>query len=304
MVIEGCDSMDRIAAAPYALLVMYAWDMCDINPPLIPPLDDARIAEDGWTVVGYISGSDDIVVVGSGLRSSMLGASNGQNHRVCYGYVAARNGQFVVVIRGTDGAEEWADDLDFLMIDHPTAGAGLVDRGFWEIYDTMQFHGLAGQPAVRLAAGIIGLTGQGPAMVLGHSLGSALATYLTLELNLADRAASACLFASPRTGNKTFVDFFETKVANYDLFNYERDVVPMVPRRDVLHFSEYYPLKQAKTIPANASVLGVRDNPQCNHHLICYTALLDPSAWQHAMVDPYCTLDDRKCAQCVFEVTD
>ncbi|NVZ21513.1 lipase family protein [Pseudomonas costantinii] len=296
--------MDRLSAAPYALLVMYAWDMCDINPRQIPPQIDARIAETGWNVVGFISGSDDILVSGLGLRSTMLGATDDQRSRVCYGYVAQRNvqgqDQFVVAIRGTDGAQEWGDDLDFLMIDHPNPNAGLVDQGFWEIYKTMQFHGLNGVQPVPLALGISQLTAANPPMVLGHSLGSALATYLTLDLNLQNCNASACLFASPRTGNKTFVNFFETQVSNYDLFNYALDVVPTVPKCDVLHFSDYYPLLQAKTIPADCSSFEIRNNPLCNHHLICYTALLDPLAYEQAIADPDCTTDDRNCAQCVL----
>lgn len=299
--------MDRMTAAPYALLVMYAWDMCDINPRQIPPQIDPRIKATGWNVVGFISGSDDIWVSGLGLRSTMIGASDDQRSQVCYGYVAQRTvegqDQCVVAIRGTDGAQEWGDDLDFLMMNHPNPKAGLVDQGFWEIYSTMQFHGLDGAPPVPLALGIRQLTAANPPMVLGHSLGSALATYLTLDLNLQGCKASACLFASPKTGNKTFVEFFETQVSNYDLFNYARDVVPTVPKCDVLHFSVYYALQQAKTIPADCSSFAVQDNPLCNHHLICYTALLDPSAYKQAMADPACTPDDRHCALCVLPAT-
>lgn len=237
----------------------------------------------------------------------MLCASDDLQNRVCYGYVAQRQilgqEQFVVVIRGTDGAQEWGDDLDFLMMDHPNSNAGLVDQGFWKIYQTMQFHSIDGQPPVPIVAGISQLTAASPAMVLGHSLGAALGTYLTLDLNLQSCYSSACLFASPKTGNQTFVDFFEAKVTNYDVFNYERDIVPSVPKCDVLHLSDYYTLKQAKTIPASLASLEIRDNPLCNHHLICYTALLDSSAYKQAMENPDCTIDDRKCAQCVLQVS-
>lgn len=58
-------------------------------------------------------------------------------------------------------------------------------------------------------------------------------------------------------------------------------------------------LLQAKTIPASASSLPIQNNPECNHHLICYTALLDPVAYKQAMADAGCTADDRRCAQCV-----
>ncbi|MDE0855037.1 MAG: lipase family protein [Nevskia sp.] len=291
--------MDRLAAAKNALLIMYAWDMCAANLRNLAP-DPARVSAAGWTVAGFISGSDDILRSGLGLRTAMLGGSSDPQDRVCYGYAARRNNQYVAVIRGTDGAEEWGDDCDFLMTAHPDAG--LVDQGFWSIYDTMKFRDLAGNES-RLADGIKAAAGAAPVMVLGHSLGAALATYLTLELNLEQCPASACLFASPRTGNQTFVDFFESKVANYDLFNYERDVVPTVPFNDVLHFSNYHPLAQAKTIPAAGASAAIQDNPGCNHHLICYTALLDPDAYKSALSDPACTGDDHSCAQCVLSTS-
>ena len=44
--------------ARYALLIMYAWDMCDLNQDPASNVLDPRIAADGWTVVGIISGKD------------------------------------------------------------------------------------------------------------------------------------------------------------------------------------------------------------------------------------------------------
>ena len=54
--------------------------------------------------------------------------------------------------------------------------------------------------------------GAGTVTVTGHSLGSALATYLTLDVavGLGDRA-TACLFASPRTGDAAWVELFDSK---------------------------------------------------------------------------------------------
>lgn len=289
--------MDRYTAATYAPLIMYAWDMCDKSLHQIPPAVDPRIAAKGWDIVGFLSAGDDIVKAGTSIRSTLMGAGD----RVCYGYVATRNGEMVVVIRGTDGAEEWADDLDFLMQNHTTPGVpGLVDQGFFSIYATMQFHPLAkpdaGQSAVQALKGVAVMN---QVRVLGHSLGAAIATYLTLDLNLAGCLASACLFASPRTGNQVFVDYFEDKVSNYDLFNYERDLVPAVPKFDLLHLSMYESLHQAKTIPVSGSVATVNDDPKCNHHLICYTALLDPGAYLAEMENPSLVQDDRDCAKCV-----
>jgi hypothetical protein len=290
--------MNRIDAANYAPLVMYAWDMCDLGPRSPAVHVDARIAARGWTVVGYLSGDDDTYAAGDSIRSTVMG----QGDRVWYGYVATNAaGQAVVAVRGTDGAEEWGDDLDFYMIDYSTPGGGaLVDRGFFNIYASMWFHPTnnlaAGGPAI---AGIKNALAGKSVMVLGHSLGAAIATYVTLDLNRNGCPASACLFASPKTGNRKFVDFFEATVSNYDVFNYERDLVPMVPVADILHLSKYETLRQAKSIPAAGAGATVCDNPACNHHLICYTALLDVATYKREMANPNLTDGDRECAACV-----
>ncbi|WP_342619798.1 lipase family protein [Rhodoferax sp. GW822-FHT02A01] len=289
--------MDRKAAASYAPLIMYAWDMCDKGPRNIPPFVDQRIAQKGWSIVGFLSASDDIQAVGGTIRQTVMGAGD----RVSYGYVATKGEETIIAIRGTDGAEEWGDDLDFLMMSHRNSKVpGYVDQGFYSIYSTMQFHPIAApSTGVPVVSGILAISNSGTIRVLGHSLGAALATYLTLDLNLAGSIATACLFASPKTGNGSFVDFFESTVTNYDLFNYERDVVPTVPKFDILHLSVYHDLRQAKTIPADITSAAITDNPACNHHLICYTALLDLETYIGEINNASCDPDDRNCAKCV-----
>ena len=289
--------MDRFAAATYAPLIMYAWDMCDSDLHNISPEVDPRIAEKEWLVVGFLSDGDDIFKAGSTIRVTVMGSGD----RVCYGYVATRKDELVVVIRGTDGAQEWEDDLVFLMQRHSDpAVPGYVDQGFFSIYATMKFHPVEKpSTAISVVEGLLSVVGTNRVRVLGHSLGAAIATYLALDLNLAGCPASACLFASPRTGNQDFVDFFESKVSNYDLFNYERDVVPKVPVYDILHLSSYRDLHQAKTISASGSAATISDNPMCNHHLICYTALLDTAVYKAEMADTSVVQDNRNCAKCV-----
>lgn len=290
--------MDRSRAARYAPYVLYAWDMCDANLKAIPPATiDPRITAGRGTLLGFITASDCIVKTGTDLRSTVMGGGD----RVCYGYVLDTGAEIVVAIRGTDGAQEWADDLDFLMIPHPRADGTLVDSGFFDIYQSMQFTPAA--PGKPPAAGVPVTDGlkvlKKPITVLGHSLGAALATYLVLDLNLAGNGASACLFASPRTGDRKFADYFESKVSNYDVFNYERDVVPKVPNVDVMHLSAYQTLYQAKVIPDDGTMATIQDLPTCNHHLICYIALLDRQAYLDERAKPGFTSDDGECAQCV-----
>jgi triacylglycerol lipase len=204
-------------AARYAVLVMYAWDMCDADLHNLKPTPDVRIAADGWSIVGFITGSDDIVKACDGVRSQMLGASSDKKDQMCYGYLAQnKTGMYAAVIRGTDGAEEWTKDFDFLQRNQNAPLQGMVDSGFYDIFDSMNYQSLDGSASTRLSAGIAQTVGTAPIIVLGHSLGAALGTYLVAEL--ADRPkapnASACLFASPKPGNEEFSNYFVAKVAS------------------------------------------------------------------------------------------
>lgn len=129
-------------AARYAALVMYAWDMCDADLHNMTPAPDPRIALDGWNIVGFITGSDDIVKSGDGVRTQMLKASTDENDRVCYGYLAQDqkngSGMYAAVIRGTDGAEEWFDDFDFFPRQSKAPLQGEVESGFYDIFDSLR----------------------------------------------------------------------------------------------------------------------------------------------------------------------
>jgi hypothetical protein len=50
--------------ARYALLIVYAWDMCDLNQDPASNELDPRILADGWRAVGIISGKDLVSSVG------------------------------------------------------------------------------------------------------------------------------------------------------------------------------------------------------------------------------------------------
>ncbi len=88
----------------------------------------------------------------------------------------------------------------------------MVEHGFWGIYASMQMTAVDGTLInPDAAAGIAALVGAGSVTVTGHSLGSALASYLSFDLasRLGDRIG-AYLFASPRTGNKDWVTVMHT----------------------------------------------------------------------------------------------
>ena len=180
-------------AAQYALLVMYAEDMYDALPDgrgnknnLTPPIDQRVSAN--WTIVGFITAIDalaDAQDIGLGTR-------------FYYGFLAysnTDNTKYVAVIRGTANASEWIEDVEFVPELAPANMAGTVENGFFSIYASMLYSPIgsaAGQPIV---AGIASAVGSNQLTVLGHSLGSSLATYLTLDLTVSVNSKIPCLLA-------------------------------------------------------------------------------------------------------------
>jgi triacylglycerol lipase len=72
--------------------------------------------------------------------------------------------------------------------------------------------------------------GEATVTICGHSLGSAVATYLSFDVaKLLGARASACLFASPRTGDLAWTTAYAATAATCRLMNYILDVVPYVP---------------------------------------------------------------------------
>jgi triacylglycerol lipase len=292
--------------ASYGLLVMYAWDMCDKD--LDPSANglDPRIEADGWTVVGIISGADDIVSSGpGGIRQQMIRPS-GPADRKRYGYLAKSKSEnrYVAVIRGTDGAEEWFDDFVFVAGTRPQF-PGRVETGFADIYLSMQYRPLAPAAAAgNLAAGIKEAVGDADVLVLGHSLGAALATCLAYELaaptSLGSAHVGAILFASPKLGDHEFVSGFAARITNYVVINYEHDLVPRVPPFDITHFDLYRTLPYCLAITDETAMSKIDSaDPACCHHLVDYLAMLSPSEYHRAAVAPGWTADDASCAQCI-----
>jgi hypothetical protein len=258
-------------AAAYGLLAMHAMDMFRVGGSLTPPAAPGLTAA-GWTVRAYITGNDSLLDKGP---LQLKGAV------VFYGYLAERApGELAAVIRGTDGFVEWVEDGEFPPILYapqiplPATQASIsVEQGFWTLYASMQLISPTGAALGALAPAITNAAGStGTVTVVGHSLGAALATYLTLDLargGLGPRV-SACLFASPHTGNQGFVTLFDQTIADYRLFNYVLDLVPRVPLG-----LGYMPLPRRTVLQPATAEANIRVSIACNHHVICYCAMLD-----------------------------
>jgi len=275
------------AAAALGLLGVYVMDMYEGNPdhPLIPTIDP-RLAKD-WNVVGYLTATD--AVLHKGQKKISLNAAK----EAFYGVVAqsiASPTQYVAVVRGTSGIIEWIEDAEFVQIPHPVAGR--VEEGFWGIYSSMRLRINATTDPQPVVEGICKLIGANASLtVVGHSLGSAISTYLTFDLAtpLSNRL-SACLFASPHPGDENFGKAFDARVSHYKVYNYTLDIVPRVP----MGF-DYHRLPGAIDLRQSEAQAKIRMTPACNHHLVCYCSMLDYDLEKWSSMPA----QDQPCCQCI-----
>jgi triacylglycerol lipase len=264
-------------AVDFGYLVAFAEGM--YVPGSIKPLDQGRAAAAGWDIVGHLIALDSILPPMSSLGPNDAKALRLGDQLVFYGYLARNHGdptRYAAAVRGTIGFAEWVIDADFFLRDAPSSPGAKVEQGFWSVYDSMTLVGLDGvQIGAKAADGIANQVGQGSVTICGHSLGSAVATYLSFDVaKLLGAKASACLFASPRTGDLAWTTAYAATVATCRLMNYILDVVPYVPL-DAPPAFQYSTLPMAEIILPSAAQAEVRFDLVCDHNVICYCAMID-----------------------------
>jgi len=277
------------AAARLGLLAKYAEDMYVAGDPLAlrqaPPVarQQPTIAA-GWQPAAYIAGSDAIFPVGTANRQFTTGDT------VFYGYLAhsvADPTSWAVVIRGTEGLVEWIIDGKFVPVPNPDHPGAFVEDGFWHLYASMSLRDFGGAVLdPNAAAGVAARVGSGSVVVVGHSLGSALATYFSQALaeKYLPGQVSACLFASPRTGDAAWTAIYDKTVSDYVVVNYVLDLVPHLPPRPI-----YQTLPKVRLLDPATAKTAIKVDILCDHHVICHCAMLDAGCPMSAA--------DRQCAE-------
>jgi hypothetical protein len=262
-------------AVDYGFLVAFAEGMYVEGSTT--PRPEPRIAAAGWDVVAHILARDAILPDAprspTGRKRLVAGPL------VFFGFLARNHAdpsRYAAAVRGTSGFAEWVIDAEFVPVPSPTVPGAMVEQGFSDIYRSMTLVGLDGKPiGTEAADGIAKMVGAGKVTVAGHSLGSALATYLSFDVvGLLGDKASACLFASPRPGDRTLAAAYDARVKTYRLVNYVLDVVPYVPF-DAPPGIQYSTLPRAEILAPATAEAEVRFDIRCNHNLICYCAMLD-----------------------------
>ena len=292
-------SPDKNKVTQYALMVADAFNHCvDNRNTAMPPIQEDSVIGKDWVVDGYI-------VADTGVANDVVAFGRD----VAFGYVVHSKSdpeEQVVIIRGTGTTLEWIDNMKTLPIDHPS-GNGHVEDGFFDIYKTMRFikTGDSLSQAVPLAKGVADLVEgtKSKVSVIGHSLGATLSTYLTYDLagkEALDDRVSMCVFASPKPGDREFVNSFENTVKNYIVYNYTRDVVPDVP----LGIMGYRCLPRMVEITPETSEAIINNGLMSNHHVVCYAAMLNfgyvssMDEWRQLLVanhdEPYCIIGENR----------
>jgi pimeloyl-ACP methyl ester carboxylesterase len=124
---------------------------------------------------------------------------------------------------------------------------------------------------------------QRPTIVVGHSLGSALATLFVLENDSKRKfdVSTLCTFASPKVGNLEFVELFnQLPIISWRLVN-TKDLVPDLP----IHLPLVFPYDHVDTEYSFNSSGSAKNNPVCWHSMDTYLHWLDPA---HQVL-PKCT---------------
>jgi len=209
---------------------------------------------------------------------------------VPFGFVARSpqpaDNDFVVAIRGTEDIWEWMQDARFLMVTCPfNPGAGKTEDGFSDVYMSMNVNPGGGPRVVDALRTLLAAVPNATLSITGHSLGSALATLLALDVVKQNAFAtpSVITLASPLVGDPQFARTYNAAVPDtWRIANW----VDMVPRLPPSNWG-FDPVDQLFQV---SSLGKAKANPYCAHILPTYLYLLSQIAGAGGFaLDPACT---------------
>jgi hypothetical protein len=268
--------MDLSVAIKFAQLVNAAYA---IDPRDVTNSAGQSISAGGttYTVVTTIY-ANDLATEMNPLRSTNI---------VSIGLVlqAAGAADVVIAIRGTEGIMEWIQDAKFGMVQCPfLTGAGNTEDGFTDMYSSLRIGSVAGSAGLVSALATLGfpqpVNAATPVTICGHSLGGALVTLLALDVaaNTIFKNPTVYSYASPRTGDGTFVAMYNHMVPATIRIANRVDLVPKLPMPPlydhVLGLAEVNPVQ---LLPLPPKIL-VSPTIACEHVLNTYLYLLSIGA--------------------------
>ena len=249
-----------------------------LTPEILPGTDLSK----DWDTLGYLIANQEMHDIG-----------NDGPRMVFFGVLAkskAVDGMYAVLLRGTEGWREWGANCHVLQTDYlmpalpgacvdgalvcfPGGDCGDVEQGFFSIYSSMRYLSVAGGDSKSAWQGIAQEVNDPAAtlFVAGHSMGGALATYLTFDLaQQAALQAYGVFVASPKPGDADFAKAFNAAVRDYVVYDNVRDIVPDLPPA----LLGYAPLPRRVQLTEHTSQAVIKDEVRSNHHALCYAAML------------------------------
>jgi hypothetical protein len=278
----------------YAVFVLCAGDVDAIwgamryanNPngnPVLPnpgAPDTAYVTTQYWNVLGQLRCDDLFILKQQNCYYGLL-----LRCKAAFGPFAV--GNYLVAVRGTMDPLEWANDAVAEFPNYTSGNAGGVGTGFWNVYSTMTFGDLANaHPLTNPAAEIAAIVKAAPSTVFvtGHSLGAALATYLTHDLVAQFKGTAIAIapyyFASPKPGTQDYADNFQPSIPTYTVVNFAADLVPMLPSSPpFVSLNGGGPTHDLHIIPIDDpnAPSYLPPDPLKNHHTATYAHMLDPT---------------------------
>ncbi len=253
----------RLADADFALLVLAAEQAFSADSNNLQPQFDPKFGS--WQVEGWITGVDAVFKLG---RLAIL------PREVFYGWLLRKGSFYVIAIRGTgDPMEWWIDTLWMLRRAHPYAGR--VETGFWSVYESLKLNGepissILKAPPISIQPNAL--------TVVGHSLGAAVATYLTFDLAkvLGKHKVQGVFIASPHPGDKTFAKAFGEMAPQHVMYRNVRDIVPCVPL-SIPFIADYSAIPNVQKLSAAKVGLQIKGGLAAQHHVLTYFALMEPN---------------------------
>jgi len=128
------------------------------------------------------------------------------------GFLAAKDGKLYLTYRGTESFNDWITDINYVKTNF--MGGGRTHLGFTEAFNwvgELIAHDLEDFPET-------------PKIVVGHSLGAALAQMASIKFNIPE----GYVFGCPRVGNSAFTDRVSKR---FHRFEHLTDPVTYIPPR-------------------------------------------------------------------------
>jgi triacylglycerol lipase len=190
-------------------------------------------------------------------KHSLVTILRGPKEEDLLGFISETPTRIFVVFRGTQSMRDLKRDLNCVRVPfHLVPNGGCVHQGFLSTY-TKVGEGRVLSLREFILRTISGLDSSKKLYITGHSMGAALATLCALDIakNSPFHQPILYTFASPRVGNRTFANTFNSTINTCVRIENQYDYIPRIP----LISMGYFHVK-------GGVVIRVKTNSLENHH--------------------------------------